>query len=237
MTELKDYPDSDQLKNIVRSKTDKILLSFSGGKDSIAMWLFLRDTFDITPYLLYLVPGLESDAEILAYYEKYFGQKIHVMPHPLLYQYLNSLQFQPPQNVAKIWAMNLPDFTYADVDNVVASQFIGTNNWYCAVGMRARDNLDRRYMIMQTGVLSEGKRRFYYAVWDFTIDQVWEIIRVNKCKVPKAYHYNGRTLTALDYQYLKPLKEHYPKDFDKIREVFPLVDAEFYRWEHLYENH
>lgn len=238
MTALSDLPDSNALFEIVRGRTDHILLSFSGGKDSIAMWLWLRDRIEITPYFLYLVPGLQSDNEMLAYYERFFGQKIHRMPHPILYEALNGLDYQPPDRVAKILAARLPDFNFADVDYMVAKQFIPEgNDYYCAVGMRAADNLDRRYMMMQNGVLGDKSRKFYYAIWDWKIDQVWEIIRREKCKLPAAYRYSGRTIVALDYQFLKPIKINYPEDYLKLLEWFPLLEAEFYRWEHLYETH
>lgn len=238
MTALSDLPDSNTLFEIVRGRTDHILLSFSGGKDSIAMWLWLRDRIEITPYFLYLVPGLQSDNEMLAYYERFFGQKIHRMPHPILYRAINDIIYQPPQNVAKIWSMMLQDFDFAAVDRVVASEFVYQDtDWYCAVGMRATDNLDRRYMIMQNGVIGEAKRRFYYAIWDWNMERVYETIQKSGIKFPKQYRYNGRTITSLHYQYLKPLRDHYPGDFEKIKAFFPLIDLEFLRWEYLYEKY
>lgn len=65
---------SDELVRKVKSEVDDLILYFSCGKDSIAMWLYLQDKgFNIHPVFLYTVPGLRSDNENIAYYENYFG--------------------------------------------------------------------------------------------------------------------------------------------------------------------
>lgn len=51
----------------VREHQSETLLAFSTGKDAIAAWLAVRDSFEaVHPYYLYLVPGLEFVEESLA---------------------------------------------------------------------------------------------------------------------------------------------------------------------------
>jgi len=224
---------SDELVRKVKSEVDDLILYFSCGKDSIAMWLYLQDKgFNIHPVFLYTVPGLRSDNENIAYYENYFGQHITRLPHPLFYQMLNDLVYQPPERCAQILAWRLPEYRFADIDAVVAYD-LNLPSYYSAMGMRMADNLDRRMMMYQNGVLGSKTRKFYYAIWDWTVDQVGEIINKHNCKLPKAYQYSGRTLAAIDYYYIKPFRDHYPDDYEKVLFWFPLLEAEFYRYERL----
>jgi hypothetical protein len=225
---------SPELASQVRGEVDDLILYFSCGKDSIAMWLWLRQFgFTIHPVYLYTVPGLRSDAENLDYYERYFGQHIMRLPHPLFYQMLNDLVYQPPERVAQILAFDLPNFGFADIDRVIATGYLSGRPYYSAMGMRAKDNLDRRMMMYQNGVLGHKNRRYYYAIWDWSVEQVAEIIARNKCKLPRAYRFIGRTIAAIDYFYMRPFRDAYPDDYERILEWFPLLEAEFYRYERL----
>lgn len=234
MSERLILPPSDELAETVkREGVHDLILYFSCGKDSIAMWLWLRDKgFDIHPVYLYTVPGLRSDAENLAYYEAFFGQHILRFPHPILYQMLNDMTYQPPERVAQIEAWRLPNFGFADIDFAISSSY-KLDPYYAAMGMRAKDNLERRMMMYQNGVLGKKNRRYYYAIWDWSVEQVSQIIIENKCKIPKAYQFAGRTIAAIDYYYMRPFREAYPDDYEKYLEWFPMLEAEFFRYERL----
>lgn len=227
-------PPSGELVEQVRGEVDDLILYFSCGKDSIAMWLWLRQFgFKILPVYLYTVPGLRSDAESLKYYEDYFGQEIMRLPHPLFYQMLDDLVYQTPDRAAQILAFDLPRYGFADIDKIISTRKLGGRPYYAAMGMRAKDNLDRRMMMYQNGVLGKKHRRYYYAIWDWDIQQVSEIILDHGCKLPKLYDIHGRTIAAIDYFYMRPFREMYPDDYEKILEWFPMLDAEFFRYERL----
>lgn len=232
MSDRPELPDSESLIEIVKQRTDTILLSFSMGKDSLAMWLYLRPHFRIIPYYMYMVPGLRSDEGPLAYYENWFDTHIIRMPHPLLYSQLRDLVYQPPDRVARILDMELPAFEYSDIDNLLFQEF-GLTDSFCAIGMRMKDNIDRRNMILQRGVLGEGKRRYYYGVWDWDVNQVGAQIARAGVRIHPLYDVIGRTIIAFDYQYMKPFREAYPDDFERVLEWFPLMGAEFFRYERM----
>lgn len=210
---------------------DTILMSFSGGKDSIAMWLYLREHFTIIPYFLYWVPGLSFVEESMDYYEEFFDTEITRMPHPLFYKMLREKAYQPPENWAALDALQLADFDFADIDDILADYFFDDGFPFTAIGMRMKDNIDRRNMILQKGTLGTGRRRYYYGIWDWDVDQVSKIILKSGIKLSKEYKYWGRTLAAFDYQYLKPLKVNFPEDFQRIQQWFPLIDLEIFRYE------
>lgn len=212
---------------------NRLLLSFSCGKDSLAMWLWLRETqqVEIIPYFLYWVPGLSFVERALDYYEQVFDQRITRLPHPLFYDMLSTVAYQPPQRVHIIDNMHLPRFDFADIDEIMAQEHNLGEDWYCAIGFRSKDGIDRRNMITQMGVAGVKHRHFYYPVWDWDVNQVSEIINRHGVKLPEDYRYWGRTLASFDYQYLAPLRRHFPQDFEAVKEWFPLIEAEFFRYE------
>lgn len=213
---------------------NRLLLSFSCGKDSLAMWLWLREQsrqIEIIPYFLYWLPGLSFVDQALDYYEELFGQHITRLPHPLFYDMLATCAYQTPQRIHAIESLKLWRFDFADIDYILADEHNLGNDWYCAIGFRSKDGIDRRNLLQQMGVAGVKKRHFYYPIWDWDIEQVASIINRHGVKLPDDYRYWGRTLAAFDYQYLAPLKKHFPQDFEKAREWFPLIDAEFFRYE------
>ena len=217
---------------LAESGTNKMLLSFSAGKDSLATWLYLLEDgrFEIIPYFLYWVPGMQFVEEALAYYEDFFGTHIIRLPHPLLYQYLNDFVFQPPERVAIIRAMRLPNFDFADIDDVLAHH-LRLGKPFTAIGMRYYDNMQRRWLIEQQGAIGNKRRRFLYPIWDWRIDDVAAIIKRHNVKLPRDYAVFGRTLAAFDYQYLKPLREYFPDDYQRLLDFFPLAELEIWRYE------
>lgn len=224
---------SDALIAFVKEQQghDRLLMSFSMGKDSVAMWLYLRDHFEIIPYFLYWLPGLSFVDQALDYFEEVMGQHITRLPHPLFYKLLGTLAYQEPHVAPVVASMDLPLFDYADVDEILALENDLGDAWYCAIGMRAKDNIDRRNLIHQKGALGVGRRRYYYGIWDWDINQTADIIIKHDIKLPSDYRYWGRTLAAFDYQFLAPLKKYFPKDWARMLEWFPLLEAEIFRYE------
>jgi len=206
-----------------------ILLSFSRGKDSIAMWLYLRDHFEIVPYYLDWIPSLSWVDESIAYYEAFFGQRIIRLPHPLFWQYLNSFFFQPPERVAVIRAINFPTYDLADVDTMLRA-WLGLET-YTAVGMRGADGIMRRNLMKQQGVLGTKRRKYFYPIWDWDIKQVGRIILDSGVKLPADYEMWGRTATDFTYDYLSAVRDRYPDDYRRVLEWFPLADLELFRHE------
>lgn len=210
----------------------KLLLSFSGGKDSIAAWLRLREDgrFQITPYYLYWVPGFSWVEDMLAYYEDFFGQHIIRLPHPYFYEMLGKAAFQPPERIATLNAVDPVQFDYADVDDLIARK-LGLGAPFCAIGMRAADNLERRRMILQQGSLGVKRRRYFYPIWEYKIADVIRIIQKYQVKVSPEYVMWGHTPVSLNYDYMRPLLDHYPEDYELVRQWFPLIDLQLFRYE------
>lgn len=215
----------------VRDKQNETLLAFSRGKDSIAAWLAIREHFDqVHPYYMYRIPGLEFVEESLAYYEQFFGVKIHRMPHPALHRWLNNCVFQPPERVKVIQQAGLPEHSYDDVRQAVAKMHGLPEDTLMADGIRAADSPIRRVAILKHGPISWSKH-LYHPVWDMTIDPMLDLLKRYGLKLPADYTLFGRSFDGLDLRFLLPLKKHRPADFRKVLEWFPLADLEVFRWE------
>jgi hypothetical protein len=230
LSRLSHIPPSDQLAAQVRSETDTLLLAFSGGKDSLATWLFLREQgFVVHPYYMYLVPGLRSDREMLDHYEQAMSQRVLRVPHPVLY-YNNLLEYvyQPPQNVAKIRSLGMHAMTISDYPRILAGEY-GLDAYYNAMGFRASDSLYRRGFISFAGALSQGRGRHYYPIWDWSLEQTLDRIQASGVKLWKIYRTIRRNILSLEYRDLVANYADYPDDIERIKVFFPLVGAEFFR--------
>lgn len=219
----------EQVIATVREQTDTILLAFSCGKDSIGAWLECRRHFRrIVPFYMYTVPGLEFVERALAYYEDWFGERIYRVPHPSLYRMLNALVFQPPERCEAIESMGFIEIDYTYWHGELRSQLGLGPECYTASGVRAVDSPQRMIAMKRHGAINHKKRQFF-PVWDWRKDRLLTEIRDAGVKLPPDYRMFGRSFDGVDYRFLAPIKEHYPRDYARILDWFPLADAEIER--------
>lgn len=213
---------------------DHILLAFSGGKDSLAMWLWLREVapdLRIVPFFMDMIPGLQIVQDMLRYYEDYFGQHIYYMIHPVFYEDLNTYVFQTPENIRLIMALDLPRFDRQVVADLVAEAANVPGKPLHAMGLRRRDNPVRSGLMTVAGVIGTKRSRHFYPIWDWTTDDVARVIKRHNVKLPVGYALWGRNLVNLEYAVLKQVREYFPQDFELIKTYYPLIEAEFFRYE------
>lgn len=221
----------DEVITKVALECSQTMLAFSAGKDAIAAWLAIRDSFEtVHPYYLYLVPNLEFVEESLDYYEKFFGQRIRRLPHPSLHRWLNTLTFQVPENCCVIEQAKLPMHTYRDIRQVMIEDCGLSDKALVADGVRAADSPIRRIAIKTHGPISYSQGR-YHPIWDWKKADLVECFRKSGVKLPVDYTLFGRSFDGLDLRFLLPLKRHRPSDYRKILEWFPLAELEVFRWE------
>ena len=215
----------------VAKRQKKTLLAFSTGKDAIAAWLAVREHFEeVVPYYLYLVPGLEFVDEQIAMYERFFETKITQLPHPSVHRLLNNFVFQPPQNCAVIEDAGLPDFDYPDIQAAMCQMHNLPKKILVADGVRAADSPMRRIAINTYGSISY-KQLKYHPIWDWRKADLIECFKKHNVRLGSDYKIFGRSFDGIDLRFLLPIKKHYPKDYQKILELFPMADLEVFRWE------
>lgn len=230
-TTIEGQPTSAEVRESLAAEGRPVLLAFSRGKDSIAAWLALRDAgVDVIPYHMYLVPDLAFVEESLAYFADWFGYKIHNIPHPSLYRWINSLTFQAPERLAIIEAARLPSPEYASIIGMLRTDLGLPADTWIADGVRACDSPVRRLSIARHGPMKVGSRKVS-AIWDWSVAEVRERIEAAGVELPVEYEWFGRSFDGLDYRFLGPLRDHAPDDYQRVLDWFPLAGLELFRRE------
>lgn len=237
ITDVRLKETSDQLcKRLAAEHKGVAVLSFSMGKDSIASYIQMRKYFDkVYPVFLYMVPGLEFQQEQIAYYEKQIGERIQQFPNPGFYKQLNCFMYQSLENLDVIWDADLYEAEYDDIFALAKMDLNISQDTYTGVGNRMSDSLNRRTSIIKYGPFNL-KRKQFFPVFDWTTSEVVEAIRESGIRLPIDYKIWGRSFDGFDFRFLDGLKTHFPNDFRKVQEVFPLVDLELIRFQQFSED-
>lgn len=229
-----EYSNSAELCERMAAECDTCILAFSTGKDSIAAWLQLRKYFKrIIPYYCYLVPGLEFVEESLKYYEDFFKTHIWRLPHRALFRFLRNGLFQPPQRIIAIENMYIPTrevYNDITVGNMIRNSARLPEAAYIATGVRSADSPMRLVSIRSHGAISHKSKQFY-PVYDWKKRDLLQAFDESGVQLPVDYHIWGRTFDGLDYRFMKPMKEYFPHDYEKIMSWFPLLEMETFRRE------
>lgn len=226
-----DYQTSAELCEQMAAECDTAILAFSCGKDSIASWLQMRRYFKrIIPYYCYSVPGLEFVERSLRYYEDFFETRIYRLPHRTLWAWIGEGLFQPPERISLIEETEIPVFDDAILGEVIRQAGNLPAGAYTGVGVRMADSPMRRVAVKRWGAINHNGKMFY-PVYDWKKADMLRELEAAKVKLPVDYKLFGRTFDGLDYRFLKPIKEHFPDDYQRILDWFPLADLETYRRE------
>lgn len=231
MYERLSYTTSAELCEQMARECDTAILAFSCGKDSIAAWLQMRKYFKhIVPYYCYIVPGLEVVEKSLSYYEDFFGCHIYRLPHRSLYRFLRGMVFQSPPHVTKIEALSIPGDEYDDymIGEIVRQSASLPAGAYVGTGVRMADSPMRRIGIKTHGAINHNQKKFF-PVYDWRKADLIAAIDDARVKLPVDYKLFGRTFDGIDYRFLKPIKEHFPRDYERIITWYPLAELELYR--------
>jgi len=225
------FANSDDLCRAVAEVCPDICLSFSIGKDSIGAWLQLRKYFrSVRPFYMYLVPDLRFVEEALRYYEEFFDCKIVQLPHPSLYRILKNLVFQAPERCHHIEAAGLDTLSYDTCAREAMIDLGLPPKTFVAHGTRCCDSIMRRTSIKRFGSLNP-KRRTFMCIYDWNADRLEAELRGARLALPVDYLMFGRSFDGIDERFLRPIKERFPADYDRILQWFPLADLELFRME------
>lgn len=229
--ENKPYKNSDELCKLLAQKNDTVILSFSRGKDSIAAWLKLRRFFKrVIPIYFYNVPNLSFVNKSIEYYENYFETKIIQLPNPSFIHQLNSGMFQTLNNALSMIKLDIPNLKNDDFFNIYKEQNNLSLDIYTALGIRATDNLQRWTAFVTNGCVNE-KRKTFFSIFDYSIKSLEKELIDAKIKMPIDYKLWGKSFDAMQYRFIVEIKKHFPEDYEKIKEYFPLIDIEILRYE------
>ena len=222
----------DEVCEEVAKETDTVLLSFSCGKDSISTWLQIKPFFKkVIPFYLYTVPHLGFVDRALDYYEDFFQTRIYSFPHPNGLKMIKNAMFGVPF-AAEYWINNsqirFTEYDYRELENVIRSCDEVPEEAYSAIGVRAGDSIQRRMAIKNNGAVHHGQKTFYPIAY-YNPEDLCDMLEKSGVKLPPDYHMFQRSFDGFPDMFTRPIREYYPEDYEKIKEVFPLVDADIFR--------
>lgn len=221
-------PTSADLLDKLRDEGRPVILNFSRGKDSVALWLELAARqISVVAIHKSIVPGLRFVREDLDRWEQHFGQHIIDLPSENFFRMLNSFVFQPPERCAIIEAADLPTMTREQWDVLMREHYAEPDTWILD-GVRGSDSATRMMAMKRYGPVKAGKRR-QSPIWDWTKREVMDRIARENLTLSREYEWYGRSIDGIRYDYLEPLRRHAPDDYQTVLDWFPLADLEIFR--------
>lgn len=216
------------------------ILAFSGGKDSLATALAIRDHVEMIPMHYYLVPGLPMVEENLDYYErKLFKRRILRFPQFRLLDWLDTGVHQTMKHMQIIDAADFkkpaPNFqAYVKLLRqwTIEQEKLDPRT-LTALGVRANDSPRRRMSFQQSGSLRPSTSS-WFPVWNLNKDATLSLIEKSGIKLSRDYAMFGRSFDGLTAQYLIPIKKHHPEDWKIICEFFPLAPVTIWQYERVH---
>lgn len=229
------WPKDQDLLQQIKAQSPNLLVAFSCGKDSIALMLHILESGiyrieDMKLYYMYLVPGLEFVEQSIRYFEDFFGAKIERIPHPSLIRMTRNLVYCSPERWPSIVRQKLKNADYSAFVDALRKRDEAYSNAFVASGVRSCDSPLRRIALSKYGPVNHTERKVQL-IWDKNIAWVREVIARNKVRLPVDYEMFGRSFDGIDYRFIAPIKQRFPKDYETIERFFPIVGAEIFRYE------
>lgn len=203
-----------QALQLARAKTDKILVGYSGGKDSLVVTDICRRVFPtVVGFYMYLVPGLRSIEELLQEGRDRFGIQILQYPHWLISRYLKEGMYC--NNHYK--HDSIPELALQDVFNLA---MMDTGITLVATGAKESDSANRRRLLRW----NVGKGTNIYPIQTWHKHDVIGYLKAKEIPLPAS---SGLATTGIDLstQELLWLHDHYPDDYERVINVFPYAEA------------
>lgn len=212
------------LYNVVRTAaamTDRVLVSYSGGKDSVVTLDLCSKHFKhVDAFFMYQVPGLSFQERTLAWAEARYGITIVRLPHWEVSEFFRLGSYHD-------WDDSVKQTRIADVYGYVREK---TGTFWIAAGERIADSIVRRAMIVKTGTI-DPKRGRIYPLAHWTKKHVERYVEHHSLRVSEEQAVLGHSFRDLLPKSLAAVKKHYPKDFERIVSVYPLAEAGVKWWE------
>jgi 3'-phosphoadenosine 5'-phosphosulfate sulfotransferase (PAPS reductase)/FAD synthetase len=206
---------TNKINSLIASKSDKAILFYSGGKDSIALLHLMQPHFkEIVVVFMYFVQGLEHIDKYLLWAKQFDNVKILQVPHWGLCNIYRSGVFCVKND-------NVKSITLNDIDKAIK---VKTGIEYSFYGMKASDSMNRSFMMKEYELNAISKANKVYPLSAWKQADVLNYIKTHNLPMPIAYSNKksqGLTFNVDCYLYLE---KHYPSDLKKILQVFPLSE-------------
>ena len=210
------------------------ILALSRGKDILGNWIWLTQFFPtIYPFHAASTPNLGIANRSLDYYEKFFGCKIDRYLNGETSMAIAAKMYQPLSRYERIDELKRETYGLEEMAEVIRKKY-NCPEAYMAIGQSMNDNIFRRLQLKAVdadGNLTYEKaikkyQKTFYPCFDWTMEKLMEGITKNGLSLPEDYLLADRSLSpVLNAKNIERLMELYPEDFEKCRQLFPLLKA------------
>lgn len=212
----------------VAEKTNRAILFYSTGKDSIVTLDLMHEYFDeIICVFMYFVPNLEHINRYLRWAKtRYPKIKIVEIPHWNLTYILRGGVYCVPNPKVRVYKVGR-------VDEAMRIKY-GIN--YSFYGMKRADGLHRRLMLdtYEGGISNTNK---VYPLVNWTNREIMQYMRSQRLPIPVRYSKNASGGVGFNIDVYLWLRNNEPEDLAKMYEAFPfsqkiLLDYDTFKARH-----
>lgn len=207
-----------------RVKSDRAIIFYSCGKDSILMLDLASKIFDkITLVFMYFVKDLEHIEKYLSYAKlKYPKIEIIRIPHWNLSFIYNTGTYCIESKKTKL--ITLSD-TISWANNCYPNSVI-------FLGMKKSDSLNRNLMLRNIKDYYVDKTNVCYPIDSWKNNEVASYIKLKNLSTPIKYSLNKKSQgLGFNEDVFVFLRNNYPKDLDKIYSKFPLSEQILFEYD------
>jgi len=210
--------------------TQRIIVGFSGGKDSVAMLDLCKEYFkDVYAFNMYFVDKMQLQEGYFRYIEDKYQIKILRLPHFEL-----SRIYQTQDSMHRSFELDkVPTIYFSDVENYVRDFF--KCKWI-AYGMMACESIERNAMLKNNnGCDYEYAKLYPLAFWNN--QKVYAYLKTKNIHLPPEYYISGRSANNpfVDLTQIL-LKTYYPSDWERVMYKFPLAETVFAKQAYQYQR-
>lgn len=194
-----------------RQRSASCLVSFSGGKDSLATLDMAVRTFDhVEAFFMCFVPGIRSTEDVLEETCQRYGIKLHVVPHWFAYSALRAGEFCDP-------AEGLPEMELRDIyQRITAKAGIPI----VLMGARRTEGVWRRKDMAKM----DGWAEVFMPLAGWSKMDVLSYLSSRGITLPPAARGEGNGVSLLPSNVLW-LYDNHRDDYERLRRFFPYVEA------------
>lgn len=208
--------------DLVRQKTDGVLLFLSLGKDSLVLLDMMYPKFEhIVCVFMYFVKGLERIERWVGWVKaKYPKIEFIQVPHWNLTYILRGGLYCVPNPKVKL--LKLAD--------VVKAMQLRYGIYYTFLGMKKADGMNRRLMLKGYEANNYENNGMCYPLADWTQKDILAYMKQNGLPEPVRYSLKASSGVGFNLDCMLWLEKNCPQDLQRIYKVFPM--AERILWEH-----